>query len=229
MTLSATASVGAAPLPPGELSLQAKGLAFGWMAIGFFIALLDIQIVSASLQDIGGGLSASPDELSWVQTSYLIAEIVVIPLSGWLSRVMSTRWLFSFSAVGFTLTSLLCGWAWDIESMIAFRALQGFLGGSMIPTAFTSAFFYFTGQQRVVAAAIIGGLSSLAPTLGPTIGGWITENYSLLWLFCVNLVPGAFIAIDVPMLVKIDKPDISLLKGADYAGMALMAIFLGTL
>ncbi|MDQ7250861.1 DHA2 family efflux MFS transporter permease subunit [Dongia sedimenti] len=229
MTMSATASAGAAPLPPAELSLRAKALAFGAMAIGFFIALLDIQIVSASLQDIGGGLSASPDELSWVQTSYLIAEIVVIPLSGWLSRVMSTRWLFCVSAVGFTATSLLCGWAWDIESMIAFRALQGFLGGSMIPTAFTSAFFYFTGQQRVVAAAIIGGLSSLAPTLGPTIGGWITEHYSWHWLFFINLAPGAFIAVAVPLLVKIDKPDLSLLKGADYAGMALMAIFLGTL
>jgi len=231
MTPSATASAVAASTvtPPGELSLRAKAFAFGSMAIGFFIALLDIQIVSASLQDIGGGLSASPDELSWVQTSYLIAEIVVIPLSGWLSRVMSTRWLFTASAVGFTLTSLLCGLAWDMDSMIAFRALQGFLGGSMIPTAFTSAFFYFTGQQRVVAAAIIGGISSLAPTLGPTIGGWITENYSWHWLFFVNLVPGTFIAIVVPNLVKIDKPDLSLLKGADYAGMALMAIFLGTL
>jgi len=230
MALSAPASAGAPPsAAPSELPLRAKALAFGSMAVGFFIALLDIQIVSASLQDIGGGLSASPDELSWVQTSYLIAEIVVIPLSGWLSRVMSTRWLFTVSAVGFTLTSLLCGWAWDIESMIAFRALQGFLGGAMIPTAFTSAFFYFTGQQRIVAAAIIGGLSSLAPTLGPTIGGWITENYSWHWLFFVNLLPGAFIAIAVPLLVKIDRPDLSLLKGADYAGMALMTIFLGTL
>src|SRR5215470_6617876 len=141
MTSSAPATVvTAAPASLSELSLQAKALAFGSMAVGFFIALLDIQIVSASLREIGGGLSASPDELSWVQTSYLIAEIVVIPLSGWLSRVMSTRWLFAVSAVGFTLTSLLCGWAWDIDSMIAFRALQGFLGGSMIPTAFTSAF-----------------------------------------------------------------------------------------
>jgi DHA2 family multidrug resistance protein len=229
MTLSVPASVRIAVPSPGELPLREKALAFGSMALGFFIALLDIQIVSASLQDIGGGLSASPDELSWVQTSYLIAEIVVIPLSGWLSRVMSTRWLFSVSALGFTAASLLCGWAWNIESMIAFRALQGFLGGAMIPTAFTAAFFYFTGQQRVVAAAIIGGLSSLAPTLGPTIGGWITESYSWHWLFFVNLIPGLFIGIAVPILVRIDKPDLSLLRGADYVGMVLMAIFLGTL
>src|SRR6195952_5988584 len=97
--------------PDAELSTRQKLLAFGSMCVGFFIALLDIQIVSASLADIGGGLSAGPDETAWVQTSYLIAEIIVIPLAGWLSRVMSTRWLFCASAVGFTLTSMLCGWA----------------------------------------------------------------------------------------------------------------------
>ena len=199
------------------------------MCVGFFIALLDIQIVSSSLQDIGGGLSASRDELAWVQTSYLIAEIVVIPLSGWLSRVMSTRWLFCASAAGFTATSLLCGWAWDIESMIVFRALQGFLGGSMIPTVFTAAFAFFPGPKITVAAATIGCLASLAPTLGPTVGGWITASYSWHWLFFVNLVPGTLVAILVPMLVRIDKPDLSLLKGADYLGMVLMALFLGSL
>src|ERR1700758_3337452 len=144
-----------------ELTMREKVLAFSTMSIGFFIALLDIQIVSASLGEIGGGLSAGPDEIAWVQTSYLIAEIVVIPLSGWLSRVMSTRWLFCASAAGFTVTSLFCGWAWDIQSMTVFRALQGFLGGSMIPTVFTSAFIYFTGRQRIIAAATIGALSSL--------------------------------------------------------------------
>jgi len=104
------------------------------------------RFVSASLGEIGGGLSAGPDEIAWVQTSYLIAKITVIPLSGWLSRVMSTRWLFSISAAEFTATSLLCGWAWDIQSMIVFRGLQGFLGGSIIPTVFTSAFFISPGS-----------------------------------------------------------------------------------
>jgi len=212
-----------------ELSLRAKVFAFAAMSVGFFIALLDIQIVSASLGEIAGGLSAGPDEIAWVQTSYLIAEIVVIPLSGWLSRVMSTRWLFCASAAGFTATSLLCGWAWDIQSMIVFRGLQGFLGGSMIPTVFTTAFVYFGGQQRVIAAAVIGSISSLAPTLGPTIGGWITENYSWHWLFFINLVPGVFVAVVVPMLVRIDRPNLALLRGADYPGIALMAFFLGCL
>jgi DHA2 family multidrug resistance protein len=164
--------------PSPELSTAAKVLALGTMSVGFFIALLDIQIVSASLRDIGGGLSAGADETAWVQTSYLIAEIVVIPLSGWLSRVMSTRWLFCVSAIGFTATSLLCGWAWNIESMIVFRALQGYLGASMIPTVFTTGFLYFGGHQRVIAAG--GAMSSLAPTLGPTVGGWITSHPALL-------------------------------------------------
>ena len=216
-------------VPAAELAMSTKVFAFASMSIGFFIALLDIQIVSASLADIGGGLSAGADEIAWVQTSYLIAEIVVIPMSGWLTRVFSTRWLFAVSAAGFTLTSLLCGTAWDIQSMIAFRALQGFLGGSMIPMVFTTAFIYFGGQQRVIAAATIGTIASLAPTLGPTVGGWITENYSWHWLFFVNLVPGLFVTLVVPTLVKVDRPNPALLRGADYPGIALMAVFLGTL
>src|SRR6201991_3799714 len=208
---------------PDELTLAGKVFAFASMCIGFFIALLDIQIVSASLADIGGGLSAGADETAWVQTSYLIAEIVVIPLSGWLSRVMSTRWLFAASSIGFTIASLACGWAWNIQSMIVFRALQGFLGGSMIPTCFTAAFAFFKGGRVIIAAACIGALSSLAPTLGPTVGGWITDNYSWHWLFFINLIPGIFVAVMVPMLIRIDKPNLSLLKGADYLGMVLMA------
>ena len=212
-----------------ELTPGQRVFAFAVMCVGLFIALLDIQIVSASLRDIGGGLSAGSDETAWVQTSYLIAEIIVIPLSGWLSRVMSTRWLFCVSAAGFTLASLLCGSAWNIQSMIVFRALQGFLGGSMIPMVFTTAFAFFQGPKIVVAAATVGALASLAPTLGPTVGGWITDNYSWHWLFFINLVPGAFVAIVVPILVRVDKPDLSLLKGADYPGIVLMALFLGCL
>jgi DHA2 family multidrug resistance protein len=113
--------------------------------------------------------------------------------------------------------------------MIVFRALQGFLGGSMIPTVFTTAFIYFSMQQRVIAAATIGCISSLAPTLGPTVGGWITDHYSWHWLFFINLVPGVFVSVVVPMLVRVDRPNLSLLRGADYFGMALMAVFLGCL
>src|SRR5882757_7355449 len=226
--VQASAAANSEPTPD-QLSIKTKVFAFAAMCVGFFIALLDIQIVSASLRDIGGGLSAGTDETAWVQTSYLIAEIIVIPLSGWLSRVISTRWLFCASAVGFTASSLLCGAAWDIHSMIVFRALQGFLGGSMIPTVFTTAFIYFSGHQRVIAAATVGAISSLAPTLGPTVGGWITDHYSWHWLFFINLVPGIFVAVVVPILVRVDKPNLSLLRGADYLGMVLMALCLGCL
>ncbi len=199
------------------------------MCVGMFIALLDIQIVASSLQDIGGGLSASRDGIGWVQTSYLIAEIVMIPLSGWLTRVFSTRWLFTASAAGFTVTSLLCGMATSLEGMIVFRALQGLLGASMIPTVFTSSFHYFQGQRRVYSAAVIGTIASVAPTLGPVIGGWITDTLGWRWLFYVNLLPGAAVTLLVPWLVKIDEPDLKLLKDADYPGIVLLATFLGTL
>ncbi len=204
-------------------------LPFAVMCCGMFIALLDIQIVASSLQDIGGGLSAAQDEISWVQTAYLIAEIIMIPLSGWLTRVFSTRWLFTASAAGFTVASMLCGLAWNIQSMIVFRCLQGLLGASMIPTVFTSSFYYFRGARRVYAAAVIGSIASLAPTLGPVVGGYITDALHWHWLFYVNLLPGAAITLLVPVLVRIDEPDIKLLRGADYPGIALMAVGLGTL
>jgi DHA2 family multidrug resistance protein len=199
------------------------------MCVGMFIALLDIQIVASSLQQIGGGLSAAQDEISWVQTAYLIAEIVMIPLSGWLTRLFSTRWLFTVSAAGFTLASLLCGMAWNIQSMIVFRALQGMLGASMIPIVFTSSFHFFPGRKRVYSAAVVGTIASVAPTLGPVIGGWITDNLDWQWLFYVNLVPGIAITLLVPALVHIDEPDFSLLRQADYPGIALMAVGLGCL
>jgi DHA2 family multidrug resistance protein len=204
-------------------------LPFVVMCFGGFMALLDIQIVASSLQQIGGGLSAAQDEISWVQTAYLIAEIVVIPLSGWLTRVFSTRWLFAFSAAGFTATSLLCGLAWNIQSMIVFRALQGLLGASMIPTMFTSSFYFFQGPRRVYSAAVVGTIASIAPTLGPVIGGWITDTLNWHWLFYVNLLPGTGVTILVALLVRIDEPDLSLLKEADYPGIGLMAVALSTL
>src|SRR5215471_11875075 len=204
-------------------------LPFVVMCFGGFMALLDIQIVASSLQNIGGGLSAAQDEISWVQTAYLIAEIIVIPLSGWLTQVFSTRWLFTASAAGFTATSILCGVAWDIHSMILFRALQGALGASMIPIVFTSSLYYFQGPRRVYSAAVVGSIASVAPTLGPIIGGWITDAWNWHWLFYVNLAPGIAITLLVPFLVDIDKPDLRLLRDADYPGIVLMAICLGTL
>ena len=160
------------------------------MCVGMFIALLDVQIVASSLQDIGGGLSAAQDQISWVQTAYLIGDDHD-PTVGLADPRVSTRWLFTASAVGFTVASLLCGLAWNIESMIVFRALQGLLGASMIPTVFTSTFHYFQGPRRVYSAAVVGAIASVAPTLGPVIGGWVTDTLDWRWLFYVDLVPGA--------------------------------------
>src|ERR671912_2069142 len=135
----------AAKSPPLD---RRRTFAFFCMVFGMFMAILDIQIVSASLAEIQAGLSASADEISWVQTSYLIAEVIMIPLSGILARVMSTRWVFVVSATGFTCMSLACAVAWNIESLIVFRALQGFLGGAMIPTVFATSFSLFPPEKR---------------------------------------------------------------------------------
>ena len=172
-----------------------KYLIFGVMAFGQFMALLDIQIVAASLNDVQAGLSAGPDEISWVQTAYLMAELVMIPFSAFLAQAMSTRWLFAVSAGLFTLASVACGLAWDIHSMIAFRAIQGFVGGAMVPTVFATGFTLFQGKQRAMIPAILGMVSVLAPTLGPTVGGWITEAVGWRWIFFINIVPGMAVTV----------------------------------
>jgi DHA2 family multidrug resistance protein len=142
---------------------------------------------------------------------------------------MSTRWLVTIGAAGFTVMSMLCGMAWDIQSMIVFRALQGIFGGVLIPTAFTAAVVLFQGKHRAVAASCVSTAAGIAPALGPVIGGWITDNWSWHWLFYINIVPGAAVAVLAPAFVRFDEPDLTLLKGADYLGMILMAICLGCL
>jgi DHA2 family multidrug resistance protein len=223
-------AAGATVSPPSfvsGLSYRRKLLIFGIMAFGQFMALLDVQIVAASLNSIQSGLSAGPDEIAWVQTAYLMAEIVMIPLAAYLSLALSTRWLFTTSAVLFTIASLMCGLAWSIQSMTVFRAIQGFVGGAMVPTVFATGFAMFDGKQRAMVPTILGVTSTLAPTLGPTIGGWITDTLSWHWLFFVNIVPGAFIAIALPLLGKVDEPDLSAFKRIDWLQAASLAVFLG--
>ncbi len=199
------------------------------MVFGMFMAILDIQIVSASIDDIQAGLSASPDEASWVQTSYLIAEIVMIPLSGWLSRLLSTRVLFALSSAGFTLFSVACAFAGSLGSMIAFRAAQGFVGGAMIPTVFAATFLLFPGPKRAQMSVLIGLTATLAPTIGPTLGGWLTNRFSWHWLFLINVPFGAAVTLSVWRLLDIDRPDRALARSFDLIGLVLMAAFLGSL
>lgn len=214
---------------PASLSNARKFVIFGVMAFGMFLAMLDIQIVAASLNEMQAGLSAGPDEISWVQTAYLMAELVMIPFSAFLAQAMSTRWLFAASAGLFTLSSVLCGLAWDIGSMTALRAVQGFTGGAMIPTVFAVGFTLFSGKQRAMIPAILGMVSMLAPTLGPTVGGLITEYINWRWIFFINVVPGVAVTALTIQLVRVDRADPSMFRRIDWMHLVAMAVFLGGL
>src|SRR6476661_10499243 len=214
---------------PSERIAPRRLIAFLIMVFGMFMSILDIQVVSASLSDIQAGLSASSSEVSWVQTSYLIAEVIAIPLSGFLSRALGTRLLFASSASGFTIASFLCGLASTIEQMIVWRAIQGFLGAGMIPTVFASAYTVFPRSKFHIVGPIIGLVATLAPTIGPTVGGYITDLMSWNWLFFINIVPGIGITIGVLALVDFDEPHFELLDRFDWWGLLFMAGFLGTL
>src|SRR5580698_3147677 len=214
---------------PSERIEPRRLIAFLIMVFGMFMSILDIQIVSASLTEIQAGLSASSTEVSWVQTAYLIAEVIAIPLSGFLSRALGTRLLFAISAAGFTFASFLCGFATTIEQMILWRAIQGFLGAGMIPTVFASAYTVFPRSKFHIVGPIIGLVATLAPTVGPTVGGYITDAMSWHWLFFINIVPGVLVTIGVWMLVDFDQPNFALLDQFDWWGLIAMAGFLGAL
>jgi DHA2 family multidrug resistance protein len=203
--------------------------AFLAMCCGMFMAFLDTQVVSASLSEIQAGLSASADEIPWVQTAYLMAEVVAIPLSGFLSRAVGARILFTVSAGGFTIASMMCGMSSTIGSMIVWRALQGFIGGGMVPTVFASAYMIFEGPRQKLVIAVVGLIATLAPTVGPTVGGYLTDEYSWHALFFINVVPGIVITIATYFLIDFDRPDFTLLKNFDWYGLFSMAGFLGAL
>jgi len=214
---------------PSELPASRKYLIFAVMAFGQFMALIDIQIVAASLNDVQAGLSAGPDEISWVQTGYLMSELVMIPFSAFLAQALSTRWLFALSAGLFTVASALCGAAWDIRSMVLFRVLQGFVGGAMVPTVFATGYALFSGPQRAMIPAILGMVSVLAPTLGPTVGGFLTDAIGWRSIFYINILPGIAVTVLAIVLIRVDRPNLRMLRQIDYAHLLSMAIFLGGL
>ncbi|HEY7084442.1 MAG TPA: DHA2 family efflux MFS transporter permease subunit [Hyphomicrobiaceae bacterium] len=229
-----TAAASPIPAPAGSAaaieSIELRRLiAFLSMVFGMFMAILDIQIVSASLTEIQAGLAASANEITWVQTAYLIAEVVMIPLSGYLSRAMGTRLLFAISAGGFTAASLMCGLSTSINEMIVWRAIQGFIGGGMIPTVFATAYTIFPRSRMGLVTPLIGLVATLAPTIGPTIGGYLTDAFSWHWLFFINIVPGLAVTAAAILLIDFDQPDWSLLRNFDWIGLLSMAGFLGAL
>jgi MFS transporter, DHA2 family, multidrug resistance protein len=222
-------AIGGSALPQAAPFNKRHVAAFILMVFGMFMAILDIQIVSSSLAEIQAGISASADEISWVQTSYLIAEVIMIPLSGMLSRILSTRYLFALSAAGFTIMSALCAASTSIGEMMLWRALQGFLGGAMIPTVFAVTFTVFPPEKRTVITPVIGLIATLAPTIGPTVGGYLTDLFSWHWLFLINIIPGIIVTAGAWFLIDFDEPDFSLMKSFDWLGLGLLATFLGSL
>lgn len=224
--MTATAGI---PAAGQQLSTTWRWIAYIAMLFGNFIAILDIQVVASSLNEIQSGLSATAEEASWLQTSYLIAEVIAIPLSAFLSRLLSTRIYFVMSALGFTLASLLCAMSTSLEQMIVCRAIQGFTGGGMIPTTFAMLFILFQPHERTWATVCLGLVATLAPSLGPTIGGYLTDIGSWHWIFLINIVPGLIVAAAVWRLIHVDEPDWSLARRLDWAGLVSLALFLGGL
>ncbi|ASY57683.1 DHA2 family efflux MFS transporter permease subunit [Sinorhizobium sp. CCBAU 05631] len=230
MASTATASPAATGGAGAEERMDPRRLiAFLAMVVGMFMAILDIQIVSASLAEIQAGLSARSDEIGWVQTSYLIAEVIMIPLSGTLARIVSTRVLFSVAAAGFTASSALAATATNIDQMIVYRAIQGFIGGGMIPSVFAAAFTIFPPSKRNIVSPIIGLIATLAPTIGPTVGGYLSHTFSWHWLFLVNVIPGIVVATLTWIFIDFDEPELGLIKKFDWWGLFSMAVFLGSL
>jgi DHA2 family multidrug resistance protein len=205
-----------------------------WIAViastlGAFMAVLNIQIVNASLADIQGAIGAGIDDGGWISTAYLVAEIIVIPLSVWLSRVFSVRRYLLVNAALFLIFSAACALAQNLGQMIVLRAIQGFCGGVLIPMAFTLIITLLPKAKQPVGLALFALSATFAPAIGPTIGGYLTENWGWQYIFYVNLVPGALMLAMLWFSLERAPMNLPLLKQGDWAGIATMAIGLGAL
>jgi len=205
-----------------------------WIAVlsgvlGAFMAVLNIMITNASLKDIQGSLSATLEEGSWISTSFLAAEIVVIPLSGWLCQVFSIRKYIVGTTIAFLFLSVLTAFAWDIHSMIVIRALSGFAGGALIPVSFTIILTTLPQSKQAIGMGIWSLTATQAPSLGPTLGGWLTESFGWEYIFYLQLIPGAIMVAGLLYGLERDRMNLGLLKNGDWLGIALMVIGLGAL
>jgi DHA2 family multidrug resistance protein len=201
-------------------------IGFASMCVGMFMAILDVQVVATSLPTIQSALTILPDQMSWVQTAYLIAEVIAIPLTGLLTRMLSMRWLFVLAIVVFTLASLGCASSNSFNSLVCWRVLQGFSGGTLIPAVFSAVFLLFPVQRQGIATMLAGVLAVLAPTAGPVVGGWITETYSWHWLFLINMLPGIISAILACVLLPKTPMGLGEAKTLDVPSLVLLAIAL---
>src|SRR5476651_189312 len=191
----------AAPIWRTTQARVATWFGFVLMCLGMFMAILDIQVVATSLPTIQNALAISPDAMSWIQTAYLIAEVIAIPLTGLLTRVFTLRWLFAGAVGVFTMASIGCALSGSFAMLLAFRVVQGFSGGVLIPAVFSAVFLLFPPRLHAVATTVGGVVAVLAPTIGPVVGGFITETWSWPWLFLINVIPGVIAALATPRLM----------------------------
>jgi MFS transporter, DHA2 family, multidrug resistance protein len=233
-TTSSPAVTGPAAAPTAP-AVSAKPVSIRtWIAVigatlGAFMAVLNIQIVNASLANIQGAIGAGIDDGGWISTSYLIAEIVVIPLSGWLAQVFSVRIYLLTNALLFLVFSAACALAQDLPQMIALRAVQGFTGGVLIPMAFTLIITLLPKSKQPIGLALFAISATFAPAIGPTIGGYLTENWGWEYIFYVNIVPGAIMIAMLYFSLEPKPMKLSLLREGDWAGIITMAIGLSAL
>ncbi len=217
-------------VPPTEVPVTLRTwIGFGILCLGMFMAILDIQIVATSLPEIEEGLGIGKTQMSWVQTVYLIAEVIAIPLTGLLTRALSMRWLFVSAITLFTIASAGCAFSTTFTQLVSWRVLQGFAGGTLIPTVFTSVFLMFPRRSQALATTIGGVLAVMAPTVGPMLGGWITSTYSWPWLFLINLPAGVLALALAPLVLPRETPKLSLLRSIDGLALAAIAIALASL
>src|ERR1700759_3743280 len=218
------------PVAPAPPSVSAKT----WLAVigatlGAFMTVLNIQIVNASLADIQGAIGAGIDDGGWISTSYLIAEIVVIPLSAWLARVFSVRIYLLTNAGLFLVFSAACAMAANLGQMIVLRAIQGFTGGVLIPMAFTIIITLLPKAKQPVGLALFALSATFAPAIGPTIGGYLTETYGWQYIFYVNLIPGAIMLATLWPSLRPAPMKLAMLRQGDWPGIATLAIGLASL
>ena len=194
-----------------------------------FMEVLDTSIANIALPHVAGSLSATPEEATWILTSYLVANAIVLPMTGWLGNHFGRKRVLLTCIFMFTFASALCGLAWDLPTLVVARILQGFGGGAMVPIAQSIMLESFPRQKRGAAMAVFAQGVVVAPILGPTLGGWITDNYSWRWIFYINLPVGIMAVLLAKWLVE-DPPYIkrNLEATIDYMGFALLAVWLAT-
>ena len=204
-------------------------IGFAMMCVGMFMAILDVQVVATSLPAMQDALAIAPDQMSWVQTAYLIAEVIAISLTGFLTRLLGMRRLFVLATSVFTLASLGCAASNSLAALLSWRVVQGFAGGTLIPAVFSAVFLLFPVRRQGIATMLAGVLAVLAPTVGPVVGGWITETYSWHWLFLINILPGIVSATLAGMLLPGLPMRLQEARTLDVKSLTLIVIALAAL